>query len=223
MKRILLISSLLLSASFTFAQGSIQGFTVSPASPTIIDNIVITVDLMFSNSGCAVDNQGHSTAGTATDAYGHHCIGMLSAICNTSDVFNVGTLPAGSHVFRFTLTSGSGSSPCSPGIIPDDMDSVTFMVSPAVGITENSSVSKTKIFPNPFQSSSILSIDKSIELKDAKIRISNIQGKTLRIMSGINSHQITLESGQLETGIYFYQLLNNVDQQLSAGQFVISN
>ena len=40
------------------------------------------------------------------------------------------------YIFDLTLSTGFGGPPCSPGIVPDDYDTITFYVSPSVGIEE---------------------------------------------------------------------------------------
>ncbi len=119
-----------------FAQGTITGISVVPSNPTVADNIEIHVDVMFTSSDCQPDNQSHSVNGTTISASALHCVGMLTAICNTTDVFQIGQLPAGNYTFDFTLSSGFGGAGCSPGFVPDDNNQLQFSVSGTVGVDE---------------------------------------------------------------------------------------
>jgi hypothetical protein len=203
MKRYLIVLSVLLFGVKAFSQGMIQGFTVSPANPTTSDIVTIYVDLQFSSMGCDVVNQGHSTTGASTDAYAHHCLGMLSAICDHTDTFNLGYLPAGLHLFRMTLTSGFGGPPCSPGIVPDDTDTISFNVLTSVGINEKKNDLSLSVFPNPFNTEATLVLSASVQ--SGNIRIFDILGKQVRNFS-FSGNEIILKKEDLENGIYFIQV-----------------
>ena len=204
----------------TFAQGQIQSFVVSPASPTTADDVKIYATVMFTSSGCAVANQGSGTAGSVSTGYALHCLGMLSSICYSIDTFDLGFLPVGPHVFKFTLSSGMGGPPCSPGFAPDDNDSVNFTVLSPTGISSIANNRLVSISPNPMHTSSIIKIDAVLKLKDAQLKIVDVQGKTIKVIEAIETNEILLEKDKMQNGIYFYQLIQN-DKILSTGKFVI--
>lgn len=214
-----LIIGLLFSAN-VFAQGTIVGFTIDPPAPTTTDVVKVYVDLMFTSMGCAVDNQGHSTAGTNTTASALHCVGMLTAICNTIDTFNLGMLPAGLHTFSMTLSSGSGGPPCSPGIIPDDNDNTTFMVTTATGVADWQSSNTIKIFPNPTHNSATIQIDPTIKINNAELKIIDVMGRIVKTISSIQSNELTFDREKLSDGIYFYQLVQE-NEIISKGKLVV--
>jgi hypothetical protein len=62
---------------------------------------------------------------------------MLTTICNTTDTFKFNPLSAGTYIFDLTLSTGFGGPPCSPGIVPDDYDTITFYVSSPTSIQEH--------------------------------------------------------------------------------------
>lgn len=220
MKKLLLFSFALLFTAAIQSQ-TIVGFTVDPAAPSTTDFVKVYVDVMFGNSGCDVDNQGHFTSGAETDAYAHHCQGMLTMVCTTTDTFNVGFLPAGAHVFRFTLTSGFGGPPCTPGIIPDGVDSVNFMVTTATGIPDLAfNGSQVLLYPNPMSTSARLLIDPSISIKNAELNIINVLGKTLRSIRNIQGHEVKIEREGMAKGIYFYELREN-NKVIKTGKFIV--
>ena len=135
MKKLLLI--LLCLPMIGFGQGSIISLTVSPTYPSETDTVYIYAALSFSSSNCPLDVKSFSISGNNINASTQHCMGMLTAICNTTDTFEFNPLPSGTYIFDLTLSSGFSGPPCTAGIVPDDYDTITFYVSPSVGIEEH--------------------------------------------------------------------------------------
>ena len=117
--------------------GSITSLSISPVNPNSTDTIYIYAELSFSSSGCPLDIKSYSISGNNILASTQHCIGIAAAICNTTDTFKLNPLLPGTYLFDLTLSSGFGGAPCSPGIVPDDYDTITFNVSSFVGIEEH--------------------------------------------------------------------------------------
>lgn len=190
------IYTLLLSLCFSVAgsaQGNINSYTVFPANPTTNDTVYVYVDSWFSSGGCPLDNLYHGLSGTTITATAHHCIGLLTVICNATDTFKIDPLPAGTYDFNMTLTSGSGPMPCTPGIAPDDMGTTSFTVSQAVGIPEFDLASLK--LENPV--SGELNFGKPLV---EELQLFDITGKlTKKIKAG--ETRVNLEA--LNTGIYF--------------------
>ena len=134
MKKLLLI--LLCLPMIGFGQGSIISLTVSPAYPTETDTVYIFAELSFSSSDCECFVKIDYMSANSITASTQHCLGMLSAICNTTDTFKFDPLAAGAYIFDLTLSSGFGGPPCTAGIIPDDYDTITFYVSQLSAIEE---------------------------------------------------------------------------------------
>ena len=136
MKKLLLI--LIFFPIFGFGQivGSITSLTIFPVNPTNTDTVYIYAELSFSSSSCPLDIQMHSIIGNNITASTQHCLGMLSAICNTTDTFKLNPLAVGTYIFDLTLSSGGGAPPCTPGIVPNDNDIITFNVINSVGIED---------------------------------------------------------------------------------------
>jgi len=132
-----------------FAQGgTIVSFSINPPNPVEGDDIEVYADVSFPYSGCDLEFIAFPLNGTDILATAHHCNGLLTSICNTTDTFELGQLPAGDYTFDLTLTSGQGGPGCSPGIVPDDNDQFQFTVSPSVGIDEIENLDGF-VFPNP--------------------------------------------------------------------------
>lgn len=149
MKSPLITLLLVLSALSSMAQGTIIGLTIAPANPTTSDNIELYANVSFTSGDCQLDESTFGINGTSIVANAHHCVGLLTVICPTTDTFQIGQLPAGNYTFDFTLTSGFGGPNCSPGIIADDNEQVQFAVSQTVDIEETTEEGSFSVFPNP--------------------------------------------------------------------------
>ena len=136
MKKLLLLLLCVPLIGFGQIQGSISSLTISPTYPTETDTVYIYAELLFSSSNCPLDIKSYIISGNNIAASTQHCLGMLATICNTIDTFKINPLSVGSYTFDLTLSSGFGGPPCTPGIIPDDYDTITFNVSAFVGIEE---------------------------------------------------------------------------------------
>ena len=136
MKKLLLI--LLCLPMIGFGQmGSIISLTISPTYPTETDTVYIYAELMFSSSDCECFTKIDYLSANNITASTQHCLGPALAICNTTDTFEFNPLPSGTYIFDLTLSSGFGGPPCTPGIVQDDYDTITFYVSPSIGIEEH--------------------------------------------------------------------------------------
>ena len=84
----------------------IDSIYVTPANPTINDNINIITETTF-NEGCLSD-----TKQLFIDTFNHtidislfQCYGVWQAICDKTDTFSIGLLPVGTYTINFTLYS----------------------------------------------------------------------------------------------------------------------
>ncbi len=202
-----------------FSQGQIISISVDPPSPTTADSVTVYVDLQFSSGSCFPDSQSHNTNGNNTSATSHHCLGMLTVICPYTDTFELGYLQAGVHQFDFILTSGGGPSPCTPGIIPDDQDTLIFTVSSGVGISEPHQNNLVQVFPNPFSSSFTFEIQSEYVNSKTSFVIIDALGREIFQLSNISSNQIHLSELDFSAGIYFYQLKQS-EEVISSGKLV---
>jgi hypothetical protein len=121
---------------------SISSLTISPANPNNTDTVYIYAELSFTSTGCPLDVKSYSIIGNSILASTQHCLGIATAICNTTDTFKLNPLLAGTYLFDLTLSSGSGGPPCTAGIVPSDNDIITFNVAPSVGLEEHTANKK---------------------------------------------------------------------------------
>jgi hypothetical protein len=213
MKKLFLLLVAFLFSVSSYSQGTILGFTVEPQSPTTIDFVKVYVGLVFTSGGCNLDNKNHTTINNMTDAFAHHCLGPLTYICNTTDTFELGYLPTGTHKFRLGLTSGGFPGPCTPGVVQDDVDSTSFFVAVANGVIDVVKEERAiKIFPNPVQDViNIEVIDNKLIDKDYNIIITDVLGNQVFVLSSVElkqeQHVINLQ--EYSQGIYFMAFYQN--------------
>ena len=135
MKKLLLI--LLCLPMIGFGQmGSIISLNVSPTYPIETDTVYIYAELVFGYSNCPLNVKSYGISGNNIVASTQHCFGMLTAVCNTADTFKFNPLASGTYIFVLSLSSGTFPS-CTPGIVPDDYDTITLYVSPSSAIEEH--------------------------------------------------------------------------------------
>ncbi len=81
---------------------------------------------------------------------------------------------------------------------------------------------KIDFFPNPFNKTATLVIkSEKVKIENADLKLTDIFGRTVKVVSNINKKEILLERENLETGIYFYQLINN-DRVIATGKFIVN-
>ena len=129
----------------TFSQSSIVSITVSPQTPSVTDTIYVYAELMFPYSDCALQYKNHTVIGNEILASTLHCMGMLTAICNVTDTFKIDPLLlSGIYTFNLDLSSGLGT-PCTPGIVSDDQQVISFEVYDTAGQNEIPSHPEAKL------------------------------------------------------------------------------
>jgi len=88
------------------------------------------------------------------------------------------------------------------------------------GITDTEkNTASISFYPNPFNSSTKIKIS-GHKLNQATIKITDVLGKTVKVLNNIETNEIYLEKENLSNGIYFYQLIEN-NTVLTTGKFVV--
>jgi hypothetical protein len=102
------------------------------------------------------------------------------------------------------------------------VDALAFNGSVNLGVNElNTESGNVMLYPNPFNNNATLSISPQIKLNNAIVEIYNVLGQTVRTIQNISENNINIEKGNLQSGIYFYRLLNN-SEPLSTGKFILN-
>nr|MBK9651929.1 hypothetical protein [Bacteroidota bacterium] len=118
----------------------IQSLNVWPTNPTTNDSITINAMCQFPFGGCDIKYQQQFVNGNNLYGQAMHCLGMLTVICDETDVFKFAPLPAGTYTFNFQLDATQAMPPCTPGIVPGPTDTISFVVINANSLPENSNL-----------------------------------------------------------------------------------
>lgn len=130
------LSTMLLAISSAVSSQQIGALHVSPANPTINDPITLIADVIFPSGTCDQKDLIMSQSGNDFIASAIHCIGPLTYICNNTDSFSAGTLPAGNYRFIYHVDAGYGPAPCTPGIVSGPTDTISFTVTNSTSLNE---------------------------------------------------------------------------------------
>ncbi|MCB0477865.1 MAG: T9SS type A sorting domain-containing protein [Crocinitomicaceae bacterium] len=199
----------------SFSQ-SIDGISFEPTFPTEGDTITIYCDVTYGNTGCGLDSMSYEFFQNDSVAFrAFHCQGMATALCPTTDTFQI-IIPIG--------VTGDIDFYYMPGFVTDDpnctfpiflngdtipypssVDSITIHIYPSHSANlKEYGVENIEFFPNP--TNGVLHIRKPNKEKFDCIRILDRNGKEVKFIKNPDS---TIEIEQLSEGIYLIQILRN--------------
>lgn len=89
----------------------------------------------------------------------------------------------------------------------------------SIGANLKSSNDFIKIFPNPLNTNFNIIISSETVIKDARMKIYDINGKDIKNVP-LNNHQTVVERGELKSGMYFYRVTNN-NEIIGNGKLVV--
>ncbi len=102
---------------------------------------------------------------------------------------------------------------------PADSTVYTFIWSP-VGIKNTKKEENiSEVFPNPISNFGTITLS-HLSSKYVTVNIYNISGRLINTIKDIETKNIKIEKGELNSGLYFYQILDN-NNTISTGKFVI--
>jgi hypothetical protein len=201
-----LLTPFLFVLAFSMQAQTISSIVLVPSSPDANDTLTFYVYCDFPNMSCGGSAMG-SVTGTSIYAYGHHCMGGLTALCSDVDTIIIPPQPAGNYSFYFTLDAGFGGPPCSPPFVPNDYDTLDFTISAVTGVHDQKPENSLTVFPNPSNGSLTINIGKqSMNLHQYLVR--NELGSLVSM--GVLQNNATLT---LPNGIYFISIPSLALQQ----------
>ena len=191
----------LLFVSVAQAQWIIS-MTVTPPTPTVNDQVMVIAEVQFPSGGC--DDKILQSSGSGNELFlsAMHCVGMAAYICNSTDTFLLGQLPAGNYLAHFQLDMGMGPSPCTPGIVPGPTDSIAFMVTTTTGLSQVDG-KMIQLFPNPGKTGFEIHFNGTAE---TLVEICDLGGRVIHRVTGIHSGEYidlhNLQAGTYLVGVY---------------------
>lgn len=194
----LTFTALFLFSFFIASAQWINNISISPANPTVNDNVVFIAEVSFPYGSCDLKTLNTSVNGSSISLSALHCVGMLTYICDDTDSFALGQLPAGTYTVYFQLDMGSAPDPCTPGINPGPNDSLVFTVTTTTGITSPVQESFS-VFPNPGKEGFTI----------------NFSGNASALVVRDASGRLVYSSDEVKPGMYFGM------SDLKAGMYMI--
>jgi hypothetical protein len=188
-----LFAGLIMNQSYA---NNIQSFSVIPLNPTTGDSVKVIIECVFTSGGCDGSANLIGIAGNQIYADALHCLGMLTVICTDYDTIVLPPMAAGNYTFNFSLSSGQGI-PCTPGIVTDDVDSVSFTVTDATGISILSKDNYFQVIPNPSTGKFTI---KHNTIENSLVKIYSLEGTLIKSMQ-LNNQETEIES-YLPSGVY---------------------
>lgn len=209
MNKTLVILLFFFFSNFNFSQG-ITNISIFPINPTSSDTIILSVYQTYTSSGCPLYSKSISINNNQISSSSLHCIGMLTALCDELDTFHLAPLSTGIYSYVHTMNSGFGMPDCTPGVAPNDIDSITFQVTSVSSLKESLNNSIVTIHPNPSEGSFNLVWN---NINPVELFIYDLKGKLI--------YQQELEFGEnnidviFSSGIYIGKLFRNNEFSLS--------
>jgi len=157
--------------------------------------------------------QGTTLNFVNTSSYAHSYIWQINGVnysagIDTSIIFNT----AG----KYTITLLSNN-----GICTKDT-SINITVNTCTGTDQTIAQDISCIvYPNPFSSSAIIQFNSVI--KNAVLNIYNLFGQKIITINNISGNQIKIERANLNSGIYFYKVMKQNEENISNGKLIITD
>ena len=92
------------------------------------------------------------------------------------------------------------------------------MTTGVTNIEDNASI---RFYPNPFNTSATLEFETNQKNYNTTLSIFDIVGKEIKRIDNIGNNSVTVEKGELNQGVYFYNLYN-AEKIIGRGKFIIN-
>lgn len=170
-----LITLTLIFVQSTLLAQHFNSIQVVPANPTTNDTILVIADMWFSSGTCDQAMQSVNVNGNSIYCSTIHCTGMLTVICYDVDTFKINPLPVGNYTTYLQVDAGGLPAPCTPGIVPGDSDSISFIVTPLTGVAE---MEDAQFFTSQLNGNT-LTLNFTDASKIATISLSDVSGRII--------------------------------------------
>jgi hypothetical protein len=105
-----------------------------------------------------------------------------------------------------------------PRVVENRIDIGAYEDQFMVGLGNSDRPEQPVACPNPFKNSTVIHFRTIIT--DGTLRIIDIYGKTLKIITPVNSDEIRIERGNLPSGVYYFEILDG-HKSMTNGTFIV--
>jgi hypothetical protein len=211
--------------SYAWDPGSFSGQTVSDSPLSTTTYTVTSTDVNNCTSSSTVTMVVDPLPSVSASSLGIHCLddapftltggspagGIYSGAGISGTTLTPTAAGNGTHTVTYMYTDANG---CSAS------DSSTVIINPCTGIISNTSETGVTIYPNPFHESATLSVHKTAPLQNATFTLYDITGKIVLQMVNLTSTTISIDRNTLESGVYFYTLVDN-GVEIGSGKLIV--
>ena len=202
MKKIKLISAILLLSGLI---GNAQNVSITSVNfPTLLTDteaVQVEVSCMFTAGGCPLTTTLQYASNDTAYIIAYYQVGMLSVICNETDIFNLGILPCSYHTLFFEAIVNGGTT-TDQGFFAMNINCTT------VGIPKSTIAEELIVFPNPVANDLYFQMpDKNISA--FKFSIYNPEGIKVLDDNKLISNNTSLQHidvSSLSKGLYFLKV-----------------
>lgn len=123
-----------------------------------------------------------------------------------------------------TLASGNPQVWCTVNCNPmgsDNSNLLSMTVNACSGIEEYENGMLVTLYPNPASGNIIIDAEK-LRMLPAALSVFDISGRVINVTYEIKNHSVTLDTKQLEEGIYYYRIADKDSKKSATGKFIIS-
>jgi hypothetical protein len=211
--------------SYAWDPGSFSGQTISDSPFSTTTYTVTSTDVNNCTSSSTVTMVVDPLPSVSVSSQGTHCLddapftltggspagGIYSGAGISGTTLTPTAAGNGTHTVTYMYTDANG---CSAS------DSSTVIINPCTGIISNTSETGVTIYPNPFHESATLSVHKTAPLQNATFTLYDITGKIVLQMVNLTSTTISIDRNTLESGVYFYTLVDN-GVEIGSGKLIV--
>lgn len=182
-----------------FAQwGTINAIKIIPTQPTSTDFVQLVAQTVFPSSGCDRTRDTVVINSWEIHVQAFHTLGPLTVICNASDTFSLGQLPAGQYTLIYDLFDD-------PTTQLLDSDTLYFSIQQVSTRQKILQYDNIVVFPNP--ASSQIIIQPQNEEDKYSFELYSFDGRLITKESNCIGRKELITS-DLQKGIYFLAISN---------------
>jgi hypothetical protein len=175
---------------------------VSSDTNTILANPLPTVEFSALGDLCVYNNAIILTQGIPTG-------GSYSGAGVSGGNFNPSLAGTGTHVLTYEFTDVNGC---------QNSDTSQVFVDACLSV-EEVSMNVLTIYPNPFQNSTTITLNQSVELNQTHFEVYDMTGKRVLVLTPID-YTFELVRGNLQSGMYHYGVISN-GKSLKTGKLIL--